>query len=352
MTRPSPANVPLARTPLPATPRRPIGILANPASGKDIRRLATHASVFDNREKCAILARCLAGIQAVAPAPIVYFDDAHGIAGRAVARAGLAAKPLSVAATNSAADTTRAAAAMRTEGCAAVITLGGDGTNRAFAAGWPDATLLPLSTGTNNAFPHLGEATAAGMAAALTACEAAPLATIAQRCKMIHVQVEGQREHVALIDAAITSDRFVGARALLNGERLRKAVLTRAAPGGMGLSGIGGMLRQVREADDCGLVVEFAAPERPARCRVRAAIAPGCFQDFDIASAHAIALGERIALGETGVLALDGERERPLRARKGVAMTVRRDGPYVIDIERALATLTLPEALLDVRHAV
>lgn len=352
MTHPPPANVPLAQMPLSGTPRRPIGILANPASGKDIRRLATRATVVDNQEKCAILARCLAGIEAVAPAPIVYFNDACGIAGRAVAEADIDARQLPTPATNSAEDTTRAAAAMQAEGCAAVITLGGDGTNRAFAAGWPDATLLPLSTGTNNAFPRLVEATAGGMAAALTAGEAAPLRTVAERCKMIHVDVEGEWQGLALIDAAITSDRFVGARALLDGERLQMAVLTRATPGGVGLSSIGGMLREVRETDDCGLVVQFAAPGHPAQCRVRAAIAPGCFQDFAIASARPIALGERIALGRSGVLALDGERERPLRESSAVAMTVRRDGPYVIDIERALAALTLPHALLEVCHAV
>ena len=30
---------------------RPVGIIANPASGKDIRRLVAHGSVFSNLEK-------------------------------------------------------------------------------------------------------------------------------------------------------------------------------------------------------------------------------------------------------------------------------------------------------------
>jgi len=37
--------------------KRAIGIAANPASGKDIRRLVARASVFDNQEKCSIVAR-------------------------------------------------------------------------------------------------------------------------------------------------------------------------------------------------------------------------------------------------------------------------------------------------------
>ena len=39
------------------------------------------------------------------------------------------------------------------------LILGGDGTSRAFVKGWRDASLLPLSTGTNNVFPRLAEAT-------------------------------------------------------------------------------------------------------------------------------------------------------------------------------------------------
>jgi predicted polyphosphate/ATP-dependent NAD kinase len=30
---------------------KPVGIIANPASGKDIRRLVAYGSVFDNNEK-------------------------------------------------------------------------------------------------------------------------------------------------------------------------------------------------------------------------------------------------------------------------------------------------------------
>ena len=33
----------------------PIGIIANPASGKDIRRLLSHATVIDNNKKVNIM---------------------------------------------------------------------------------------------------------------------------------------------------------------------------------------------------------------------------------------------------------------------------------------------------------
>ena len=41
-----------------------VGIIANPASGKDIRRLIAHGSVFDNQEKVNIVRRVMLGLQA------------------------------------------------------------------------------------------------------------------------------------------------------------------------------------------------------------------------------------------------------------------------------------------------
>jgi predicted polyphosphate/ATP-dependent NAD kinase len=64
-----------------------IGIVANPASGKDVRRLVARASVFDNPEKQAIVRRILAGMQSVLDGvdwQIGYLDDAHGIVRKAV----------------------------------------------------------------------------------------------------------------------------------------------------------------------------------------------------------------------------------------------------------------------------
>ena len=42
-----------------------IGIIANPASGKDVRRLVARASVIDNPEKQAIVQRLIAGMEGV-----------------------------------------------------------------------------------------------------------------------------------------------------------------------------------------------------------------------------------------------------------------------------------------------
>ena len=59
--------------------------------------------------------------------------------------------------TNSAADTEAAMAAYVGAGCDTVVSLGGDGTNRAITRVAPDINLVALSTGTNNVFPQLLE---------------------------------------------------------------------------------------------------------------------------------------------------------------------------------------------------
>ena len=212
----------------------PIGIAANPASGKDVRRLVARASVFDNQEKCAIVSRCLAGIASVGCPEIYYLPDTHDITRSALEHAHISATAVDSPRTGSALDTTRAATALRSAGCAVVITLGGDGTNRAFARGWQDAPLVPISTGTNNVFPMLIEATVAGAAAGLVATGQVPFRDVAQQSKCISIEIENEPDDLALIDAVVTNDRFVGSRALLDSKHLITAVLTRADPAAVG----------------------------------------------------------------------------------------------------------------------
>ncbi len=148
-----------------------VGLVVNPASGKDIRRLVASASVFDNREKLSIVRRAILGALAGGVERFVYMPDCHGIVASAIDDLGEDAEfvALESPVTDSALDTTRAAGRMRELDVGCVITLGGDGTNRAFALGWRDAPLVAISTGTNNVFPQMVEGTIAGAAAGLVA---------------------------------------------------------------------------------------------------------------------------------------------------------------------------------------
>lgn len=63
-----------------------VGIIANPASGKDIRRLVAHGSVFDNQEKVNILRRVLLGLQATGVEQVIFMPDYFGIGAKAKVR--------------------------------------------------------------------------------------------------------------------------------------------------------------------------------------------------------------------------------------------------------------------------
>jgi predicted polyphosphate/ATP-dependent NAD kinase len=131
---------------------RSVGLIANPASGRDVRRLVAHASVFTTQEKIDLLRRVLLGLAAAGVRRVLYMPDPQ----RPVLRAfepldlPLELAPAAAAARGDAVDTTEAARRMSEAGVGAIVSLGGDGTQRALARGSCDVPLVPVSTGTNN----------------------------------------------------------------------------------------------------------------------------------------------------------------------------------------------------------
>ncbi|MBB5447881.1 hypothetical protein [Paraburkholderia sp. WSM4177] len=57
-----------------------VGVIANPASGRDIRRLTTHASVFPTAEKANMVVRLLAGLGMLGVARVLTLRDRTGVA--------------------------------------------------------------------------------------------------------------------------------------------------------------------------------------------------------------------------------------------------------------------------------
>ena len=311
----------------------PVGIIANPASGKDIRRVVARASTFDNQEKQNIVRRAVAGAIAGGATRFLYMPDGYGIVSESAAEAAHEGmfEAVESPGTNSAIDTVRAARRLAEAGCGAVITLGGDGTNRAVTLGWLDVPLVPISTGTNNVFPRFVEATVAGAAAGLVASGRIPLAEVQHVAKVVHAEIEDERDDLALIDAVFLDELFVGSRAIWDASRLKLAVLTRAQPDVVGISSIGGLLHPVTETDEHGLFVAFRGATS-----VLAPIAPGLYTDVPIESFRTIPFEERVTVVGPGILAFDGERERILQPGQSASLRIIRDGPRVIDVHHTM----------------
>jgi predicted polyphosphate/ATP-dependent NAD kinase len=313
-----------------------VGIIANPVSGKDIRRLVAHGSVFDNQEKVRIVRRILMGLAALGITEVVYMPDYYGIVERAGrgCTATIGRTPVPLKMENHQNDSTRCAAWMASEGVGCIIVLGGDGTCRAVARGAGRTPLLPVSTGTNNVFPYMIEATVGGMAAGLIATGRVPLSAGVYRSCRLDILEDGALLDIALVDVAVVNSPFIAARAIWDIREISQIFLTRARPDAIGLSAIGGQLYTIDPQEPRGL---YLALDPNGRRRILAPIAPGLLQSTAISGAHILAIGERISvIPESCVLALDGERELEIQKGRRIAVRLSDQGPLVVDIPRAM----------------
>ena len=315
-----------------------IGIIANPVSGKDIRRLVANAPSSTLQEKYTIVRRLVLGAAAAGAEQFWFLSEPHHICARATETLdlpGVRFGHVPIEHRFDETDTVRTVAALRELGCSVVVVLGGDGTSRAATLGWRDAPLIALSTGTNNVFPRFVEATVAGEAAGLVAAGRVGLDEVATTAKVVEVDVEGEGPDLALIDAVLVAERFVGSRALFDPAALRVAVLSRSEPASVGLSCLGGLVLPCGEDDEGGVVLRFAPPAEAARV-IRAPMAPGWYAEVGLAETRHVADGEPVTVTGPGILAFDGERQRLLQPGQRATLTVRRAGPRVVDVARSL----------------
>jgi hypothetical protein len=312
----------------------PIGLIANPASGRDIRRLVANASTSTLNDKVTSVRRVLIGAVQCGADRVLVLGDGSQIVRRAAMPVDLDGfvEEVVVPKHHDIRDTIAAARAMGEAGCAAVIVLGGDGTNRAVALGWPSVPVIPISTGTNNAFPLTIEPTLAGSAAGLLASGRVAIDEVSAPATIVHLEIEGEGRDLAVVDAVLLDGGLVGSMLLFEPGRLSHAVLARVNPAALGMCGLAGVLHP----DEPGPVSIVFGAGGDARV-VSVPIAPGAFAEMPIAASGPLAVGEVLEWRGPGVLAFDGERTRKLREGQTARVWVQRDGPLVVDVGRTLA---------------
>jgi predicted polyphosphate/ATP-dependent NAD kinase len=321
-----------------------VGIIPNPASGKDIRRLVGHALVVGNREKASIVRRMLIGLDAAGVDDIRMMPDTFGIGRQALhdlqrSRPDITGKVslLDMEITGSGFDTTRAARILCEAGAACILTLGGDGTARLAAKGCGSVPLLPVSTGTNNVLPQFVEGTTAGLAAGLFAYYARPGQNeMCYRSKRLDLLVNGKVADMALVDVAAVSSQFVGSRAVWDAGTLRQVAVTQASPASIGLSAIVGLIQPVSPTDEYGIIV--STHPGGLGWKVSAPVGPGIITQVPIAELRTLSpnFAHAITSERPLILALDGEREVALQPGDEASVLLRTDGPWIVQIERVL----------------
>jgi len=331
-----------------------VGIIANPMSGRDIRRVVAQASVFPNTEKTSMVLRIIRAVGALGVERVLLSTDAFGIAAgvlREVRR--LRAAPPSARvrlpeiefmtlprSTGSATDTTEYARIVAQRCSAAVVVLGGDGTMRAAARGLGDTPMLALSTGTNNTFPIMLEATVAGMALGLIAAGRAHAPI--ERAKVLHVDVaraDGTGRHeIALVDVCVNTIGEIGSRAVWKTDSLRELYCTFAESDAIGLSSIPGQIMPTGRTAPHGVAVLIGPSGRSSRT-VLAPIAPGLLEPVGVDACEPLHPGVTRHVGlARGTVALDGERELEFGPGDRIGVTLAADGPRVIDVPAVLAS--------------
>lgn len=313
-----------------------VGIIANPASGTDIRRLVAYGSVFNNQEKVRIVRRILLGLEAAGVERVSYMPDYYGIVERALdaLEIGMEISSLKFDAKADQRDSMRAAELLAGDGAGAIITLGGDGTNRVVAKGARRVPILPVSTGTNNVFPRMIEGTIAGLAAGLIATAKVPRKDGTFRSTRLEVVADGQVVDIAIVDVLVCDDRFTGSRAVWKFEKIRQVFLNRASPVNIGFSSIGGMFRSIAPEEPLGMYLELGGKGRP----VTVPIAPGVIETVRVENVALMALGDEIDIAFSPcVVALDGERELEIKKGRKVALRLSAEGPVVVDADRTMA---------------
>lgn len=314
-----------------------VGLVANPMSGRDVRRVAARAARQTPESKRNQIQRALVGAVAGGARRILLMRDCFRIAESAAESLRLDAEIEFVGGPIETRDidTRRAVAAMREAGARCLIGMGGDGTQRVIAASWRDAPLIPLSTGTNNVYPQMLEATAAGAAAGLVASGAVEVERVARASKCIEIEGPDGRNDLALIDAALLAGDHPGNLMPFEPALLRSLLLARAEPAAVGLSALGGLLLPSGADDDHGVLLRCGCAH-DGYPGLLAPIAPGLYREAWVGDAQRVPLGIWQRFEGPGLLALDGDRQSGIAADESLRLRVVRAGPRVIDVPTAL----------------
>lgn len=319
-----------------------IGIIANPASGKDIRRLVSHATVIDNNEKINIVERIILGSQALGVEKVYMMPDSYNMGYRAEDKLNTCDElkceinVINMMRFDGIEDTLKAAEYMEKINVGCIVTLGGDGTNRAVAKAIKNTPVITISTGTNNAYPVMMEGTVAGMAAAAVASRRFNNDLFIHRDKRIEIYNDGELKDIALIDAVISKNVFVGSKAIWDMESIEKIFVSRCHPASIGFSSIASSRKIISASDDFGAYVDINA----GNSKVVAAVSAGVVIPVSVSEPTILGLNEECEYTThfRGTIALDGEREIQFSENQKYVFKVTRNGPYHVNVKKALET--------------
>ena len=307
--------------------------MANPVSARDIRRVIANATSLQVSDRAHIVMRVLSGLRACGVMKVLMMPEKGGIISL-INRDLLRYQQMGnnrfpeLEMTNTqingtVEDTFAATKAMVDSGVKAIVVLGGDGTHRAVAKFCGQVPIAGISTGTNNAFPEHHEPTIIGLAVGLAATGRIPESVAFTLNKLLSVKInDGERSDIALVDVVVSTERYIGARALWRTDNLREIFVTFADPEVIGMSAIAGLLEPVFRNDFGGLHVLLDDP-KVTKNLLQVPIAPGLISTVGVQSWKQLEPEKPFTLRQSsGTIALDGERELEFGPEDTVQVTL------------------------------
>jgi len=319
-----------------------VGIIANPHSGKDVRRIISLASSFSNHEKLLILKRVVKGLVASKVDNVYLLKDTGSLGLSIIDEKEILLEGknttnfhlLDMSANGTTEDSIMAATILKDLKVDTIIALGGDGTSRAVSKGCGKIPLIPLSTGTNNVFPQNIEGTIAGLAAGFYSKDPEFYFPQVRKTKCFSVSFASRKKEKALVDIALVRETYAGAKAVWDISKIEFLALTCCIPGSLGLSAIGSSFVSISPEDEEGLFVKLTGRKTKNKEIVMSPIAPGMVVPVNVDSHRRIKMNESFEYKATtdSVVAFDGEREVVLNKGESFSITLEDNGPRVLDV--------------------
>ncbi|PLX31591.1 MAG: ATP-NAD kinase [Clostridiales bacterium] len=317
-----------------------IGIIANPASGKDIRRLVSRAMITNNNEKINIVERIILGAQKLGVTKIYLMPDSFTMGQDVIDNLSLSKKLtadieiLDFELTASPKDTETSAKLMEEMEVGCVVVLGGDGTNRIAAKHLKKVPMIGVSTGTNNAYPKMIEGTIVGMAAAAVATDKIDCKKECQRDKIIEVGKNGEWIDMALMDLVISDEIFTGAKAIWDMDHIKEIIVSKCHPATIGFSAVAGVHRIIRGCDDFGGKISLNTGDYKFIAPISAGVmAAGVSSGVELIELDKVIEWEAPF---RGVIAVDGEREITFKQGDHMKFRISRSGPINVDVNKTI----------------
>ena len=314
-----------------------VGIIANPLSGKDIRRLVASASVVSTHAKANELVKLYSGLVSEGIKKIVVMPDLSDITKRSREKFNdqVETEILKTTVIDHEETTIQAAKEMERRKLGCVVIFGGDGTCRLASKFLANTPILAISTGTNNLFPKKIDGTVAGMVVG----KFYNLKNKKDYCfkeQKLDIYINKKYKDSALVDAVISDIPYIGSKAIWNMDNVKEMFISKVIPEGIGFSSIAFHLTKKQDLINQGIYINFNDSRSPMI--IKAPIAPGKIEEVLINKWKIFDSNDLIEIAlKSGTIALDGERTIEFSTSEKASVKLNLNGPISLIVEKILS---------------